>query len=185
MNFTNIHLFGFDSCLSEDGEHHSYGFNSGEELGEIFEVLLDEVGGKIYKTLGYQLAQVQHFNEFYRNYGDKFNPVFHGTGLLPDLFDRIKAEAQNMMEKIFVLTRPPTLIIFLHRALNDIEHFTWAKNLHIRHIAINTNGLLTALNWINNAFHKKRYNKVVIICEINDAIILSGTIPVNVRVSHQ
>lgn len=99
MNFTNIHLFGFDSCLSEDGEHHSYGFNSGEELGEIFEVLLDKVGGKIYKTLGYQLAQVQHFNEFYRNYGDKFNPVFHGTGLLPDLFDRIKAEAQNMMKE--------------------------------------------------------------------------------------
>lgn len=98
MKFSNIHLFGFDSCLDNDTTH-AYKLNSNEELGEIFDVCLDTENGRVYKAVGYQLAQLQHFNEFYRMYGDKFNVSFHGTGLLPDLFSRIKAEAEKLAKE--------------------------------------------------------------------------------------
>lgn len=102
LGYTNIHFFGFDSCLGEDDEHHAYGLSSEKEMegligdnGKIHTIRIGpgEPTEKVYKCMGYQLAQVHHFKEFYQSHAQFFTPTFHGDGLLPDLCRLIQNEA--------------------------------------------------------------------------------------------
>lgn len=89
LGYSNIHLFGFDSCLNDE-EHHAYKFATDkEEIGTIYQLKigLDTPGNKVYNCAGYQLAQAYQFKQFYVDYGNLFHPTFHGSGLLKDLFD--------------------------------------------------------------------------------------------------
>lgn len=98
FGYTNIHIFGFDSCMSDD-ECHAYAVSTEEResFGRIWQVKLRDLikddghgpGDKVYNCLGYQLAQADNFKEFYLNFGKIFTPTFHGEGLLPDLFKLI------------------------------------------------------------------------------------------------
>lgn len=98
MGYKNIHFYGFDSCLGSNKEHHAYSFVSGEEVGHIFEIKLDPNSDKVYFCIGYQLAQAQHFKDFYEAYNSYMNPVFHGTGLLPDLMQIINNKIAKLKE---------------------------------------------------------------------------------------
>jgi hypothetical protein len=98
LGYSNIHFFGFDSCLSDE-EHHAYGFEdeTRETLGTIHKIRLgisQERGGtpgeKVYYCAGYQLAQASHFKEFYVAHSEMFIPTFHGEGLLKDQYDLIR-----------------------------------------------------------------------------------------------
>lgn len=105
MGYSNIHMFGMDSCITNT-EHHAYDFESeDEELGQIYNIALGlepAYGGtgptsKSYKCAGYQLAQVSHFQEFYLAHKGTFIPTFHGPGLLKDMYDMIvKAEMADI-----------------------------------------------------------------------------------------
>lgn len=97
MGYKDIHFFGFDSCLGENRKHHAYDFTTDtEELGSIYAIKLDPNSDKEYVVAGYQLAQAQHFKDFYEHYNDIFNPTFHGEGLLPDLYRKIRKEAERL-----------------------------------------------------------------------------------------
>jgi uncharacterized Rossmann fold enzyme len=107
LGYTNIHFFGFDSCLEND-DHHVYDFSSREEdslLGHIHSVKLGNVAGnapiddKVYRCVGYQLAQAEHFREFYENFHHAFNPTFHGEGLLPDLMQLIHKRVEYLQSQ--------------------------------------------------------------------------------------
>ena len=90
LGYRYIHFYGFDSCLGVNNQHHAYGFaTSEEELGETYKIKLDPNSDTEYLAAGYQLAQVQHFQDFYAHYIDLFVPVFHGEGLLPAMMDKI------------------------------------------------------------------------------------------------
>lgn len=92
LGYSNIHFYGFDSCL-EDEQHHAYDFSTDDEsVGEIYEVKLVQNPEKVYKVAGYHLAQVDNFRETLSKFGDKFTPTFHGTGLLPDMMCNINME---------------------------------------------------------------------------------------------
>jgi len=103
LGYTNIHFFGFDSCLGEDGSHHAYSFtDESESLGDIFCVKIGssmsgpDEDSNMFRCAGYQLAQADHFKKFVEMYGKIFTPTFHGTGLLPALWSDIKAKAEAM-----------------------------------------------------------------------------------------
>lgn len=97
LGYSDIHFFGYDSCLGVGKEHHAYSFtDASEEVGQIYEIKLglykklkDE---KIFYCAGYQLAQCDHFKEFYINHHKYFEPTFHGEGLLTELIDMINEE---------------------------------------------------------------------------------------------
>jgi len=106
LGYTNIHFFGFDSCLSDE-EHHAYTFQDEERetLGQIYPIALGvdpERGGsgptsKVYMCAGYQLAQVTQFQECYLAHKSMFVPTFHGPGLLKDTYDMIcKVETEEL-----------------------------------------------------------------------------------------
>lgn len=98
LGYTNLHLFGFDSCLSNE-ECHVYAVSKEEResFGRLYQIKLRDLvkgdgqgpGDKVYTCLGYQLAQANNFKEFYLNFGRIFTPTFHGEGLLPDLYKLI------------------------------------------------------------------------------------------------
>jgi len=76
----------------EEADHHAYDFQNEVEkdyIGGFMDLKLGLEDGpdkKVYKVAGYQLAQAHHFKDFYGDYGNFFTPVFHGDGLLPDLW---------------------------------------------------------------------------------------------------
>lgn len=109
LGYTNLHMFGFDSCMSDE-ECHAYKVSQEERdsFGKLYQIKLRDLvkndgegpGDKIYSCLGYQLAQANNFKEFYLNFGKVFTPTFHGEGLLPDLYkliiDVLGKEDQNV-----------------------------------------------------------------------------------------
>ena len=106
LGYTNIHFWGFDSCLGEDSAHHAYEFSDESEaagLGKIYKI---KVGtpksvekSKIYTCAGYQLAQAYHFQKFFAAFNHCFVPTFHGGGLISALLDNIKEEAKQLEAK--------------------------------------------------------------------------------------
>lgn len=98
FGYTNIHLWGFDSCLGEDEAHHAYEFATEGEKWQIKDIHKIKMGGvngpdsKIYNCLGYQLAQAYHFHQFYNSYHALFTPTFHGEGMLADFMKLMEKE---------------------------------------------------------------------------------------------
>lgn len=109
LGYTNIHFFGFDSCLDSSSNSHAYSFVSeDEQLGTTYEIKLgvDTPGEKTYLCAGYQLAQVDHFKHFIAAYGNVISPVFHGEGMLKDFFDIYKKDLINMRTGVYTLEAP-------------------------------------------------------------------------------
>lgn len=102
LGYSDIHFFGFDSCLGTDSKHHAYDFTdeTQEELGKIYKVCLGYDNkankGKIFYCAGYQLAQLVHFKDFYAKYNSMFEPTFHGEGLLPEAMRIINDERKRL-----------------------------------------------------------------------------------------
>ena len=73
MGFTELHFFGFDSCMGmSDDEHHAYPFTdkTKEFLGDIYELKIgmgtgenDMPQSRQYRVAGYQLAQADHYKQ--------------------------------------------------------------------------------------------------------------------------
>ena len=88
MGFSDLHLYGFDNCLTSDYKHHAYDFNDPEKetLGNIAEIQLEE-GGKKYAVAGYMLAQLFDFKKMLAMYSSRMKITIHGEGLLKDFMD--------------------------------------------------------------------------------------------------
>jgi uncharacterized Rossmann fold enzyme len=107
MGYTEIHFFGFDSCMGmTDDEHHAYPFTdvTKEFLGDIYNVKIGmglDNGPEVreYRVAGYQLAQAEHYKQSLIAFGHLFKPKFHGPGLLADMQRMIDLESQRLKEK--------------------------------------------------------------------------------------
>lgn len=84
MGFNNLHLFGMDTCLDEDENHHCYNFETKEEtIGDVLEITCgDPVNGKKFKVAGYMLGQLFDFKQILQNYGHKIRFTVYGGGVL-------------------------------------------------------------------------------------------------------
>lgn len=106
MGYTDLHFFGFDSCMgSKEDEHHAYPFTdvTKEFLGDIYNVKIG-MGPSFpkpreYRVAGYQLAQAEHYKQMLQAFGHLFRPVFHGSGLLADMQAMIDIEAKRLIEQ--------------------------------------------------------------------------------------
>ncbi len=110
LGYTNQQIFGYDSCVASETEHHAYEFQDAEKesLGDIHRIQLGinpEYGGsgadtsKTYLAAGYQVAQVAQFKEFYMAHYHIFKPVFHGDGMLPH-FMRLIRQQEALIDKV-------------------------------------------------------------------------------------
>jgi len=102
LGYRNLHMFGFDSCLSEE-ESYAYDLSTQEEKDNQGEVYKLKIGmswngpsEKTYRCLGYHLAQAENFRKFMIEYDNLFSATFYGEGLLPDLIGMIKEESFKM-----------------------------------------------------------------------------------------
>jgi hypothetical protein len=104
MGFTEMHFFGFDSCMgSREDEHHAYPFTDStkEFIGEIYNLRIGmgaENGPELreYRVCGYQLAQAEHYKHMYSAFGHLFKAVFHGPGLMTDMQAMIDAKIEQI-----------------------------------------------------------------------------------------
>lgn len=105
LGYSNLHLWGYDSCMGISGEHHAYDFSTDkEEVGQTYPIRFGDLkedrpveGGKCYTCSGYQVAQVVHFQELLKTHSNMFVPTFHGEGLLPDYYAFLVKKTQEML----------------------------------------------------------------------------------------
>ena len=103
FGYSNLHFYGYDSCIS-DGDHHAYEFETDKEgVGDIYtlRVGFGTPGEKVYKVAGYQMAQADHFKFYYKANSQYFTPTFHGPGLLPDVFKAIQDRTNERLKEAF------------------------------------------------------------------------------------
>lgn len=104
FGYTNIHFWGFDSCMGSGDAHHAYEFETKvEEVGVTYPIRfgdhannVPEQDGKYYICSGYQLAQAVHFQQFLITYGAAFTPTFHGEGMLTDYMTYLKKKSEQI-----------------------------------------------------------------------------------------
>lgn len=89
LGYSDIHLFGFDTCIvGNDYKHHAYEFATEEEtIGDIKEVALGGPDGKKFKVAGYMLGQLHDFQKMLQFYPGRLNFTIHGEGLLKHLIE--------------------------------------------------------------------------------------------------
>lgn len=91
FGFNNLHLYGFDTCLTNDYGHHAYGFSTETEtVGDIREIKLDIPNSPTFKVAGYMLAQLFDFRKMCEMYSTRMAITVHGDGLLKTLVDYSK-----------------------------------------------------------------------------------------------
>jgi hypothetical protein len=97
MGYSNIHFFGYDSCLGSDKSGYAYDLSTQkekEDMGKIYAVKKGFVDkgsdGDTYYCLGYHIAQLEHFKGFWAAHHEYFVPTFHGKGLMPDFINMIQ-----------------------------------------------------------------------------------------------
>jgi hypothetical protein len=104
LGYRNFHMFGYDSCLPESDESHAYPLQSEEIENEgiardrVYEIRfgINGPGEKMYRCLGYQLAQAQNFEGLIASHHKLFKCTFHGGGLLSDIYDMLMANTDKL-----------------------------------------------------------------------------------------
>jgi uncharacterized Rossmann fold enzyme len=106
MGYSDLHFFGFDSCMSVEDDHHAYPFTdpTKEFLGDIYDVRIGmgTINGpeeRRYRVAGYQLAQAEHYRQTLAAFGHAFKPTFHGPGLLADMQAMIDLETKRLTQE--------------------------------------------------------------------------------------
>lgn len=100
MGYKNIHLYGYDTCVSET-QHHAYEFNNPEKesLGELIDVKLDHPDSPTFKAAGYMLAQLFDFQSLLKTYATNLNIEVFGGGLLAETLRIGKLRATEIIQK--------------------------------------------------------------------------------------
>jgi len=101
LGHKDLHMFGFDSCISQSGDEHAYSYSEAwEQPKDQYQVKLDRDKDHYYTCLGYHLAQNQCFRDFTVKYYDYFRCHFHGGGLLAETYEAIdKAIRQGKLDQ--------------------------------------------------------------------------------------
>ena len=91
LGFWRIHLFGFDSCVRTNGEHHAY--LQAENDREILVPV--ELGGKTFQCTPWQVSQATEFRDLVAFLGDEVECAVYGDGLIASM---IQTGAQLSIE---------------------------------------------------------------------------------------
>ena len=100
MGFRKIHLYGYDSCLTNTYRHHAYEFvdPDKESLGDIKEIKIDGENSPVFRVAGYMLTQIFDFQYILHHFGGLLDIEVHSDGPLAYLLEKAKTkfkEQQN------------------------------------------------------------------------------------------
>lgn len=99
FGFSTQHLFGFDTCLTNEYKHHAYDFSTAQEtVGDITEIKLDPEG-ETFKVAGYMLAQFFDFRQILDAYAHRLDVTIHGEGLLKSFMNICRQKALDQLKE--------------------------------------------------------------------------------------
>jgi hypothetical protein len=93
MGFRNIHLYGYDSCLTNEYRHHAYSFQNPdiETLGEIKEIKIEGEDSPIFRVAGYMLSQIFDFQYLLKHFPHILGTLeVHSDGPLAYIMNKAK-----------------------------------------------------------------------------------------------
>ncbi len=84
FGFKNIHLFGFDTCVSD--RHHAYDFvDQSETIGTVQPIRIGGENGREFMMADYHIGQLFDFKELLRLHGHEMSFQVHGDGVIAEL----------------------------------------------------------------------------------------------------
>lgn len=98
FGFNKQHLYGMDTCLSSDYQHHAYDFQEpeNETLGEITDFYIgDPENSPKFKMASYHIAQLFDFRQTMLNHPTTLDVEVFGGGVLSYLIECAFKEVQN------------------------------------------------------------------------------------------
>lgn len=104
MGHRELHLFGYDSCHSEDSSHaYEQDMNKNDEMTSV------AVDGRVFKcsvTMAAQAASFQKVSEMLADYGCSIS--VHGDGLIPHIARKMTEEVKVLSAVYDLGVSPPT-----------------------------------------------------------------------------
>lgn len=99
MGFGYQDLFGFDSCLTNEYQHHAYPFNDSEveTIGDIKEIKLGGADSPTFKVAGYMLAQIFDFKYILEEYANCLRIKVYGTGAIAYIMEQANIKANEVI----------------------------------------------------------------------------------------
>lgn len=115
LGHREIHLFGYDSCHSEDGKSHAYP----QPMNDTEEMLKVAIDNRIFNCSVAMAAQAAHFEEvatMLTNHGA--NISVHGDGLVPFIAYKMTHKSDALLAVYDLGASPPTydFLAFLSQA---------------------------------------------------------------------
>lgn len=97
MGFRKIHLYGYDSCLTNQYKHHAYDFVNPdvETLGDIREIKIDGEDSPVFRVAGYMLSQIFDFQYILQHFSSLLDIEVHSDGPLAYLMDKAKVKFEQ------------------------------------------------------------------------------------------
>jgi len=97
MGYRKIHLYGYDTCLTNQYKHHAYDFVNPdkETLGDIREIKIDGEDSPTFRCAGYMLAQIFDFQYILKHFSDMLDIEVHSDGPLAYLMSKAKIKFEQ------------------------------------------------------------------------------------------
>lgn len=95
LGFRRYHLFGCDSCLSDDESHHAY---SQPENDDPLVVPVT-AAGRVFHCHPWMASQAQEFQSLIKVLGHEFELEVHGDGLLAHILNAAAVEGDKMPDE--------------------------------------------------------------------------------------
>ena len=98
QGYRTFHMFGFDSCLNDKGEHHAY-------ANTIKDVTNFEVDGKPFKTTRWMVQQMQDFQVMFNLMRPACKLITYGEGMIQTAHASLERQYEkypNIMPQTFI-----------------------------------------------------------------------------------
>ncbi len=99
FGFKQLHLFGMDTCVIDEDNHHAYKFATEQEsIGKIHEIALGGPDGQKFKIADYMLGQIFDFKNILHTCANKLDITVHGGGTLAYIMEygkKLALEKEN------------------------------------------------------------------------------------------
>lgn len=81
LGYYRLHIFGFDSCVLEDGTHHAYS----QPENDAHALMPITCGGRTFMCTPWMVSQATEFLDLIKYWGDKFQLDIAGDGLIAQI----------------------------------------------------------------------------------------------------
>lgn len=100
FGYNDMHLYGMDTCLSDEDKHHAYEFDNPEleKIGPIHQIALGGRDGRTFKVAEYMLGQIFDFKNILGHCANRIRVKVIGGGALAYILE-LAAKKQLELNK--------------------------------------------------------------------------------------